>query len=104
VVRCVAVGRLVPKKAPRLVLDAFRRAAERDDRITLDLVGDGPLMDDLRRYTDDHELGARMRLYGRLPHAHTLALARRADLLLHHAIAAQDYGDTEGQLWPSWKP
>jgi colanic acid/amylovoran biosynthesis glycosyltransferase len=97
VVRCVAVGRLVPKKAPLVVLDAFRRAAERDDRVTLDLVGDGPLMGDLRRYVDDHKLGARVHLHGRLPHAHTLALVRRADLLLHHAITAPEDGDTEGQ-------
>jgi colanic acid/amylovoran biosynthesis glycosyltransferase len=97
VVPCVAVGRLVPKKAPLLVVDAFRRAAERDDRLTLDLVGDGPLMDNLRNYVDDHDLSTRVRLHGRLPHADTLALVRGADVLLHHAITSPEDGDTEGQ-------
>jgi colanic acid/amylovoran biosynthesis glycosyltransferase len=97
VVRCVAVGRLVPKKAPLLLLDAFRRAAERDDRLRLNLVGDGPLMGDVRRYVDEHRLGTRVCLHGRLPHADTLALVGAARLLLHHAVTAREDGDTEGQ-------
>ncbi|MTK05434.1 glycosyltransferase [Micromonospora sp. CP22] len=55
-VRCVAVGRLVPKKAPLLLLESFRRAATRNPAIVLDLVGNGPLMTDVRRYVDEHVL------------------------------------------------
>lgn len=96
-IRCVAVGRLVPKKAPVLLIDAFRRAATNDDRLTLDLVGEGPLANDARQYVDAHRLADRVRLHGRLPHADTLALVRSADVFLHHAVTAPDDGDTEGQ-------
>jgi hypothetical protein len=42
-VHCVAVGRMVAKKAPILLLDAFRRAHEVCPRLRLDYVGGGPL-------------------------------------------------------------
>jgi colanic acid/amylovoran biosynthesis glycosyltransferase len=96
-IRCVAVGRLVAKKAPLLVLDSFHRAVRRNDQLILDLVGDGPLMNQVRAYVDEHHLGERIRLHGRLPHNDTLALIRGADLLLHHAVASPEDGDTEGQ-------
>jgi colanic acid/amylovoran biosynthesis glycosyltransferase len=96
-VRCVAVGRLVPKKAPLLVLESFRRAAERCDHLILDLVGDGPLMNEVRSYVDRHGLGERVRLHGRLPHPAALAMIRAADVLLHHAVTSPENGDAEGQ-------
>jgi colanic acid/amylovoran biosynthesis glycosyltransferase len=96
-VSCVAVGRLVPKKAPLLLLAAFHRAAEEDERLTLDVVGDGPLMDHSRSYVRKHGLDGRVRLHGRLPHRQTLDLVRGADILLHHAVTSRTDGDTEGQ-------
>jgi len=96
-VRCVAVGRLVPKKAPLLLLAAFRDAAAHHRHLVLDLVGDGPLMTEVRQYLDEHELAGRVRLHGRLPHPDTLALIRGADILLHHAVTSPLDGDTEGQ-------
>lgn len=96
-VRCVAVGRLVPKKAPLLVLDSFHRAAQRNHHLILDLVGDGPLMNEVRSYIEDHNLSERVRLHGRLPHPAALALIRGADVLLHHAVTSPEDGDTEGQ-------
>jgi colanic acid/amylovoran biosynthesis glycosyltransferase len=96
-VSCVAVGRLVPKKAPLLLLAAFHRAADHDERLTLDVVGDGPLMDLARSYVQQHGLDGRVRLHGRLPHPQTLDLVRDADILLHHAVTSSTDGDTEGQ-------
>ncbi|WP_345539601.1 glycosyltransferase family 4 protein [Phytohabitans rumicis] len=96
-VRCVAVGRLVPKKAPLLLLEAFRDAASRHQNVVLDLVGDGPLMGEVRQYVDEHELTDRVHVHGRLPHSDTLALIRGADILLHHAVTSPQDGDTEGQ-------
>lgn len=96
-VRCVAVGRLVPKKAPLILLEAFRDAARHDRNLVLDLVGDGPLMGEVRQYVDEHEMTGRVHLHGRLPHPDTLALIRGADILLHHAVTSPQDGDTEGQ-------
>ncbi|MDQ7909097.1 glycosyltransferase family 4 protein [Phytohabitans sp. ZYX-F-186] len=96
-VRCLAVGRLVPKKAPLLLLEAFRDAASQHRHLVLDLVGDGPLMGEVRRYVAGYELTGLVHLHGRLPHPDTLALIRTADILLHHAITSPQDGDTEGQ-------
>jgi colanic acid/amylovoran biosynthesis glycosyltransferase len=96
-IRCVAVGRLVAKKAPLLLLEAFRLASEQDSRLRLDLVGDGPLMPAVEGFLDMHDLRGRIQLHGRRPHAETLRLVRSADIMLHHAVASTDDGDAEGQ-------
>jgi colanic acid/amylovoran biosynthesis glycosyltransferase len=93
--RCVMGGRLVPKKAPLLTLEAWRRAADSGTRLTLDVVGDGVLMADVRDQIDRHGLHDRVRLHSTLSHAATLDLIGRADVLLHHAVTAED-GDEEG--------
>lgn len=94
--RCVAVGRLVEKKAPLVVLDAFRRARLLNRNLTLDWIGDGPLLDRVRRYLVDHQLGDAVRLRGAQPHSRTLEVLRSAQILLHHAVTGPD-GDMEGQ-------
>jgi colanic acid/amylovoran biosynthesis glycosyltransferase len=93
---CVSVGRLVPKKGPLLTLEAFRLARRQIPQLTLDLVGDGPLADAVRRYVYQHDLHGCVRLHGQLDHRQALHLMRGSDLLLHHAITADD-GDIEGQ-------
>jgi glycosyltransferase involved in cell wall biosynthesis len=95
-VRCLAVGRLVPKKAPLSTLEAFRQAYAVDQRLQLDLVGDGPLTPEVRAYVDRHGLATAVRLHGSLPHKQVLARMRRADLLLHHAVTSPADGDAEG--------
>ncbi|MGH3712930.1 MAG: glycosyltransferase family 4 protein [Micromonosporaceae bacterium] len=96
-VRCVAVGRLVEKKAPLLLLKSFHAASAVDPRLTLDLVGDGPLMADVRRFISARRLGRRVKIHGRLPHDQTLSVIGGADLFLHHAVTADTDGDGEGQ-------
>jgi colanic acid/amylovoran biosynthesis glycosyltransferase len=94
--RCVAVGRLVPKKAPLIMLEAFRLASLAEPHLTLDLVGHGPLMDDVLAYVAAWNLRESVRVHGRVSHDRALELLRGADTLLHHAVTAPD-GDTEGQ-------
>lgn len=94
-VRCVAVGRLVAKKAPLLMLGAFHHARRADPRLTLDVVGDGPFWDDVHDFVSAHGLNDHIRLHGRLPHDQSLGLVERSDILIHHAVTAAD-GDTEG--------
>lgn len=95
-VRCVAVGRLVPKKAPLLLLQSFAGACIPGSHLTLDLVGDGPLMPDVRRFIDQHSLADHVTVHGRLPHEEALALVRQADIMLHHAVTSSIDGDAEG--------
>ncbi|MEM0913156.1 MAG: glycosyltransferase family 4 protein [Planctomycetota bacterium] len=65
--RIIFVGRMVPYKGPDVLLEA---AADliRDGRVELTYAGDGPLFDGLKRYAEDHGLGAGVRLLGRVPH------------------------------------
>ena len=95
-VRCVAVGRLVHKKAPLLTLEAFRQAHLVVPHLTLDLIGDGPLSNQVHDFVLAHGLGDYVRLHGRLPHDRTLRIIRNSDILLHHAVTSPD-GDMEGQ-------
>ena len=48
-VRCLAVGRLVRKKAPQLMLGAFHRALKANKDMVLDVVGSGELLPASRR-------------------------------------------------------
>lgn len=93
--RCVAVGRLVAKKAPLLMLEAFHHARQANPRLTLDVVGDGLFWNDVHDFVSANGLCDHVQLHGRLAHDQSLSLLRRADILLHHAVTAPD-GDTEG--------
>jgi colanic acid/amylovoran biosynthesis glycosyltransferase len=87
---------LVPKKAPLLLLEAFAAACHSGSPLTLDLVGDGPLWSDVCRFISEHHLADQVTLHGRLPHGEALALVRRSDIMLHHAITSPIDGDAEG--------
>jgi glycosyltransferase involved in cell wall biosynthesis len=95
-IRCLAVGRLVPKKAPLLTLQAFGEAVREEPRLTLDLVGDGPLMPAVREATGRLGLRDNVRLHGALPNERTQQLFGLSDIFLQHSIVDPDSGDEEG--------
>ena len=96
VVRCLAVGRMVAKKAPLLTLEAFRLAAERRDGLVLDFIGDGPLWPEAEQYVRRFNLEGRVRLHGRQSHAVVQRLMRDADIFLQHSRTDPETGDEEG--------
>ncbi|MBX3415390.1 MAG: glycosyltransferase family 4 protein [Pirellulales bacterium] len=62
----VSIGRMVPRKRPFDLLAAWPRLRELDARLRLVLVGDGPLLDEVRRRA--HALDpARILVTGRVP-------------------------------------
>jgi glycosyltransferase involved in cell wall biosynthesis len=95
-VRCVAIGRLVAKKSPILLLDAFRRAHERVPELRLDLVGDGELAPAAADYVRAFALGGCVTLHGAVTHARALALLAEADVFLQHSVRDARSGDEEG--------
>jgi len=98
-VRCLHVGRLVPKKAPLVLIEAFRTAlAEiRDERdLTLTIVGDGSLMPQVRRRVAELGLDGRVQLAGALPRSEVMKLLAGAHIYTQHCVTAPD-GDQEGQ-------
>lgn len=94
-VRCVAVGRMVPKKAPLELLEAFVLAHRRDPRLTLDYVGDGELMDSATSFVEAHSAQGVITLHGSRPHGEVLELLFASDMYLQHSVRGPD-GDEEG--------
>lgn len=95
-VRCLAVGRMVPKKAPVLLLDAFRRALERDARLRLDYVGAGVLLPAAEQFVRAFGLAETIRLHGQQPAESVTRLMKEADVFVQHSIVDPATGDEEG--------
>lgn len=95
-IRCVAVGRMVGKKAPILLLDAFRRAAERVPGLTLDYVGAGILLVAAIHFVRSFSLSDRVTLHGTQPSAAVTKLMADADIFLQHSVVDPVNGDEEG--------
>jgi glycosyltransferase involved in cell wall biosynthesis len=95
-VRCIAVGRMVAKKAPLLTLEAFRRAQIRFNNVRLDFVGSGPLLDSATEFVQKHDLSEVITLHGNQPPDVVHDLMRCADIFLQHSITDPLTGDEEG--------
>ncbi len=95
-VRCVAVGRMVGKKAPIILLDAFRRAAERVPGLRLDYLGGGALLPAARQYVRALGLTDRVRLPGVADSSAVVEALKGADIFLQHSVTNPDNGDEEG--------
>lgn len=95
-IRCLAVGRMVSKKAPILTLDAFRRAAESHPNMRLDYVGTGELLIAAQHFCKVLNFSDKVTFWGGLPHDKVLSLMRLADVFLQHSVADPVTGDEEG--------
>lgn len=90
--RLVALGRLIPRKGQGTLLDVLPRLREEHPRLRLDIIGDGPLLDSLRRQALDLDGVAVM---GHLEPAVLEGRWRNADLLVLPCHEGPG-GDTEG--------
>lgn len=91
----VAVGRLVEKKAPQLVVRAFSRAARRVPAARLVVIGEGPLRAEVEELVDELGIAARVSLEGARDHGRVAEALRHAAVFVQHSVAAAD-GDREG--------
>ena len=96
VVRCVAVGRMVGKKAPILTLDAFRRAVQEVPSLHLDYIGGGELLPAARQFVRAFGLESQVTLHGAQPSEFVQARMASADIFVQHSIVDPDTGDEEG--------
>lgn len=95
-VNVLAVGRLVGKKAPILLLESFRRASEENPNLHLNLVGDGPLKSAVYDYLSIHNMRVdEVTIHGSLPYDEVLSLMNKAVLFIQHSVTDID-GDQEG--------
>ena len=95
-VTCLAIGRMVNKKAPILLLDAFRRAAAKCPQLCLEYVGGGPLLGAAIQYVRASGLDGRVTFHGPKPHSFILQKLKEADIFLQHSITDPETGDEEG--------
>ncbi len=96
IVRCLAVGRMVAKKAPLLTLDAFRRAIEIYPHLHLDYVGTGELFESVQKFIRDWNLEQKVTLHGGQPHQVVKQLMKEADIFIQHSMVDPKSGDEEG--------
>jgi colanic acid/amylovoran biosynthesis glycosyltransferase len=96
-VKLISVGRLVEKKGHAYTLRALAelRRVRPDLSVTLDIVGEGELMEALKAETAALQLEDIVRFHGGLPHGPTLALLDDADVFILPSVTAED-GDMEG--------
>ncbi len=98
-VRLLHVGRLIAKKSPLELLDAFFYARQLlVDKIDLKLtiVGDGTLMPDVRQRVGAHGLEQHVELLGEIKHEEVRELYRQTHIYAQHSVTAPS-GDQEGQ-------
>ena len=95
-IKCLAVGRMVSKKAPLLLLESFRLAAEKNDFLRLDFIGDGVLYKNALQYVKDHNLEDKVKLHGSLAHGTVMNMMKDANIFLQHSITDPVTGDQEG--------
>ena len=85
-IRCICVGRVVPQKAPILLLDSFRRAAEQVPSLRLDYVGDGSLMPAVREFLQAFHLHDKVTVHGVQNNDAVLRLLQQADIYIQHSV------------------
>jgi colanic acid/amylovoran biosynthesis glycosyltransferase len=76
----VSVGRLVPAKGHRILLEALRMLRERGVAIRLTLIGGGPDLASLQEFVRRNGLDDSVTFTSALSHEQTLARLRRADI------------------------
>lgn len=95
-VHCLAVGRMVPKKAPLKTLEAFCKATEACPNLRLDYVGAGELLPAAQEFVRTFNLGEKVTLHGGQPNEVVQQLMRKTDIFLQHSMTDPQSGNEEG--------
>lgn len=83
--RAAFVGRLVPYKGPDMLLESALELL-RDGSMTIDIVGDGPMMDELRLFVQQQSLGSVVMFHGWVPNEKVQDVLCRCDILAFPSI------------------
>jgi colanic acid/amylovoran biosynthesis glycosyltransferase len=94
--RFLAIGRMVSKKGPIYLLEAFRRAAVENSDISLDYVGMGPLAPAVAQMVNACGLSKRVRLHPAVTESEKAELFLNCGVFIQHSITDPDTGDEEG--------
>jgi colanic acid/amylovoran biosynthesis glycosyltransferase len=97
-VRCLHVGRLVPKKSPTNLVRSFaiaRTTLRPAVDLKLTIAGDGPLRDELVATINSLDLADAVDVLGATDHRRVLELYSESHVYTQHCVTAED-GDQEG--------
>jgi glycosyltransferase involved in cell wall biosynthesis len=93
--RIISVGRLIPLKGYRYLIEAMPKIREGLPGATLTLVGDGPEWEGLARLAKDLGVGDAVTFTGEVPHADVPGILTGHDLFVLPAVVTET-GETEG--------
>jgi len=85
------IGRMVPYKGPDMLLEAALPHLQAGT-LKLDMVGDGPLMETIRRFVSTHRIEHAVTLWGWVPHKDLQGIAARSDIFAFPSI--REFGGT----------
>jgi colanic acid/amylovoran biosynthesis glycosyltransferase len=88
-------GRLIPKKGLDIGLRAFKAVCG-EHRVTLEIVGDGPMNRPYRQLVRNLGIGDKVRFWGTVGHEQFTKICSEAQLLLAPSRTDPETGDTEG--------
>ena len=92
---CLAVGRMVEKKAPLVTLRAFLTATRDMGDAHLDFIGDGPLLEPAKALVAEAGAAGKVTFHGAQPHEFVREKLTTTEFFLQHSITAKN-GNTEG--------
>ncbi len=93
--KLISVGRMVEKKGFDDLIEAFAIIHKEDSSFSIDLIGDGPKLDELKMQVKNRGLDKAISFSGALSHTATLERIRNSDLFILASKTAQN-GDKEG--------
>jgi len=79
----ISVGSLIPVKNQKMLLDALTML---DDDITLDIIGQGILEDELKQYVETLGISHRVKFLGNISHTQLREHYTKAQLLVHTSL------------------
>jgi glycosyltransferase involved in cell wall biosynthesis len=94
--RFLAIGRMVPQKAPIILLEAFRLASLQNPHLTLDYIGGGQLSPAVSQFVRACGLEGRVRLHGSASEDVKHRLLRECGVFVQHSATDPETGDEEG--------
>jgi glycosyltransferase involved in cell wall biosynthesis len=83
--RAAFVGRLVPYKGPDMLLESAIELL-RVGSLTIDIVGDGPMMSELRAFVHKHGLNDKVSLHGWVPNERVQDIISQCEILAFPSI------------------
>jgi glycosyltransferase involved in cell wall biosynthesis len=83
--RAAFVGRLVPYKGPDMLLESAKDMLQAGT-MTVEIIGDGPMNEELRQYAEEHRLGSSVTFHGWVPNEKVQDILCHCDILAFPSI------------------